>query len=69
MNFLQLLSENPHEPNSSTFLSGVVVKTTYPIKSPKDFNQWVRYMSKIGVKWHHNKIQLKETNKITLTSK
>jgi hypothetical protein len=47
----------------------MVVKTTYPTKSPKDFNQWVRYMSKIGVKWHHNKIQLKETNKITLTSK
>lgn len=69
MGLLQLLSEQPHEPNSSAFLSGVRVTTTMPTKRPKDFNQWVRYMSKIGVKWHNNKIQLKQTNKITLTSR
>lgn len=69
MRLLQLLSEDPHEPNSSVFLSGVHFKTTMPTKRPKDFNQWVRYMSKIGVKWHEDKTQLKDTKKITLTSR
>lgn len=69
MGLLQLLSEQPHEPNSSTILSGVRVTTTMPEKQPKDFNTWVRYMSKIGVKWHEDKTQLKDTEKITLTSR
>ena len=69
MGLLQLLSEQPHEPNSSTILSGFHFKTTRPDKQPKDFNTWVRYMSRVGVKWHENKTKLKDTKKITLTSK
>lgn len=69
MNILSLLSEEPHEPNSSTFLSGVCFKTTTPEKRPKDFNSWVRYMSRLGVKWHEDTTKRKETSKINLTSR
>ena len=66
---LTLLSETPHEPNSSNFLSGLGFKTTTPEKHPKDFNQWVRYMSRLGVKWHEDTTKRKETKTINLTSR
>lgn len=69
MNILRLLSEQPHEPNSSIFLSGFGFKTTTPNKRPKDFNTWVRYMSLLGVKWHEDTTKRKETKTINLTSR
>lgn len=66
---LTLLSETPHEPNSSTFLSGLGFKTTRPDRQPKDFNTWVRYMSRLGVKWHEDTTRIRENKHLTLTSR
>lgn len=79
---LTLLSETPHEPNSSLFLTWLKsepkflqktpkIHTTYPENMPPTFNHWLLEMTRIGrnFSWYKHEFKIKENKHLNLTSR